>query len=74
MDIWFSLILLAASQIILCWYSYQLAIEKGYPALLFAGAGLLPLLNLIALMLLLLLPDRRLAEHQLYFSKFRQRP
>jgi hypothetical protein len=74
MDIWFSLIIFAASQIILCWYSYQLATEKGYSPRIFAIAGLLPLLNLATLMLLLLLPDRRLAEHQLYFSKFRQRP
>ncbi len=74
MDIWFSLILFCASQLILGWYNYQLATEKGYSAPLFACAGLLPLLNLFVLMLLLLLPDRRLAEHQLYFSKFRQRP
>jgi len=74
MDIWFSVILFSASQIILCWYSYQLAAEKGYSPRLFALTGLLPLFNLVALMLLLLLPDRRLTEHQLYFSKFRQRP
>lgn len=74
MDIWFSLILFSASQLILSWYSHQLATEKGYSARIFACAGLLPVFNLFALMLLLFLPDRRLAEHRLYFSKFRQRP
>lgn len=74
MDIWFSLILFTTSQLILSWYSYQLAKEKGYSPRLFALTGLLPVFNLFALMLLLLLPDRRLAEHPLYFSKFRQRP
>ncbi len=74
MDIWFSVILFCASQCILCWYNYQLAAEKGYSPALFAGGGLLPLLNLFVLMLLLLLPDRRLADHQLYISKHRQRP
>lgn len=74
MDIWFSLILFSASQIILCWYSYQLAEEKGYSPGLFAFTGLLPVFNLFALMILLLLPDRRLAGHPLYFSKHRQRP
>lgn len=74
MDIWFSLILFCTSQIILCWYSYQLAAEKGYAPGLFAFTGLLPVFNLFGLMILLLLPDRRLAEHTLYFTKHRQRP
>lgn len=74
MDLWFSLILFSCSQIVLSWYCYQLATEKGYPAALFAAGGLLPVFNLIVLMLLLLLPDKKLHEHQLYFSKYRQRP
>lgn len=74
MDPWFSLVLLTCSQLILCWYCHQLANEKGYSQSLFAVAGILPLFSLVALMLLLLLPDRRLEQRRVYFSQHRQRP
>jgi hypothetical protein len=74
MDLWFSTVLFTASQFILSWYCAQLAKEKGYTPTWFAIFGLLPVLNLFSLMMLLLLPDKKLQEHQLYFSKYRQRP
>jgi hypothetical protein len=74
MDLWFSAVLFTASQLILSWYCAQLAKEKGYSPTWFAAFGLLPVMNLFSLMMLLLLPDKKLHEHQLYFSKYRQRP
>lgn len=74
MDPWFSLVLLTCSQLILCWYCYQLAGEKGYSKKLFAIAAILPVFSLTTLMLLLLLPDRRLEQRRVYFSQHRQRP
>ncbi len=74
MDLWFAGWLFVCSLLILSWYCYQLAIEKGYHPWLFAVLGLLPVLNFFSLILLYLLPDRRADEHRVYFSKHRQRP
>ncbi len=75
MDIhWLTIVLMILSQLALSWYCSQLAEEKGYSAALFASIGILPLINLLGLLALLLLPDRRLAEHRLYISKHRQQP
>lgn len=71
---WLTIVLMIVSQMALSWYCSQLAEEKGYAAALFASLGIIPLVNLIALLMLLLLPDRRLAEHRLHFSKHRQQP
>ena len=71
---WLTIVLMIVSQVALSWYCSQLAEEKGYSAALFASLGIIPLVNLIALLMLLVLPDRRLAEHRLHFSKHRQQP
>lgn len=71
---WLTIVLMIVSQVALSWYCSQLAEEKGYSAALFASLGIIPLVNLIALLMLLLLTDRRLAEHRLHFSKHRQQP
>ncbi len=72
MDPWFSAVLLSCSQIILSWYCYQLAGEKGYNHSFFAVCGILPVVSLVGLMLLLLLPER--GPQRVYFSRHRQRP
>lgn len=71
---WLTIFLMIISQIALSWYCSQLAEEKGYSGPLFASLGIIPIINLIALLLLLLMADRRLAEHKLHFSKHRQHP
>jgi len=74
MDPWFSAVLLCCSQIILCWYCHQLANEKGYSHSLFAVCGIIPIVSLVALMLLLVLPERGPVQQSLYFSRQRPRP
>ncbi|WP_333797908.1 hypothetical protein [Rheinheimera sp.] len=74
MELWFTLWLFGCSLLILSWYCHQLALEKGYPPWLFALLGLVPLLNFFSLLLLYLLPDKNTHLHQVYFSKYRQRP
>ncbi len=72
MELWYAIGLFAVSLVILSWYCYQLAQEKGYSPWLFALLGLIPVLNFFSLLLLYLLPDKFAAEHKLYFSKYRQ--
>lgn len=74
MELWFAVTIFTASLLILSWYCHQLANEKGYQPWVFALLGLIPLLNFFSLLLLYLLPDKHASEHQLYFSKYRQRP
>ena len=70
MNLWFSAVLFTASQIVLAWYCGQLAKTKGYSPQFFTFFGILPIFNIIFLVLLLLLPDKKLDEHQLYMRKF----
>lgn len=74
MELWFAVTIFTASLLILSWYCHQLATEKGYQPWIFALLGLIPVLNFFSLLLLYLLPDKNASEHQLYFSKYRQRP
>lgn len=70
MNLWFSAVLFCASQLVLAWYCGLLAKTKGYSPQYFTVFGILPILNILFLVLLLLLPDKKLDEHQLYMRKF----
>ncbi len=70
MNIWFSAVLFSAIQLVLAWYCGQLAKTKGYSAQYFILFGILPIFNIFFLVMLLLLPDKKLDEHQLYMRKF----
>ena len=51
------IILLLLANVLICYFCYIKATEKGYPQLLFAGLGALPYFNLVVLVYLLFLPN-----------------
>lgn len=74
MDLWLSITLFSISQLIFGWYCGQLAKDKGYQASTFILTGVIPVVSVAALLFILLLPDKKLHEHERYFRKYNQRP
>jgi hypothetical protein len=56
MTVWYSLLLLTMTHLLLSWYSYELAQEKNRSPLRYALLAWCPLLNLLSLIHLLRLP------------------
>lgn len=56
MTVWYSLLLLTMTHLLLSWYSYELAAEKNHPPIRYALLAWCPLLNVLSLIHLLRLP------------------
>ena len=51
------IVLLLLANLLICYFCYLKASEKGYPQYVFAGLGAVPYFNLVVLVYLLFLPN-----------------
>lgn len=49
--------LLLITNVLICYFCYSKASEKGYPKAVFTGLGVIPYFNLVVLVYLLFLPN-----------------